>query len=71
MSLDLGIPVLPVTIINTNKILPNRTLRLLPGKAKLVIHEPITLDGYSHDNVQELMGKAKESIQTGLDRYQD
>jgi 1-acyl-sn-glycerol-3-phosphate acyltransferase len=69
MSLDLGIPVLPVSIVNTNKILPNKTLRLLPGRAKLVIHEPIGLDGYSHDNVQDLMATAKESIQTGLDRY--
>lgn len=69
MAMDLGVPVLPVSIVNTDRILPNKTLRLLPGFAKLVIHEPIRLDGYSHDNVQDLMAKAKESIQAGLDQY--
>ena len=69
MALDLGLPILPVSIVNTNRILPNRTLDLLPGRAKLVIHDPIPTDAYDRDNIADLMAKTRETIQSGLERY--
>jgi 1-acyl-sn-glycerol-3-phosphate acyltransferase len=69
MSLDLGIPILPVTIVNTNRILPPKSLKLLPGRARLVIHEPMPTNGYTKENVADLMEATREVIQTGLDRH--
>lgn len=40
-AIDQGLPVLPVTIIGTHEILPAKTFKLFPGKAKMVIHPEI------------------------------
>ena len=68
-ALDLGLPVLPITIIGTKEILPANSIGLFPGNAKLVIHKPIDIAGYTEKNIQELMDRAKESIQQGLDEH--
>jgi 1-acyl-sn-glycerol-3-phosphate acyltransferase len=68
-ALDMGLPILPVTIIGTRNVLPNNTMDLFPGKALMVIHKPIDTHGYHDDNIQELMDLTKASIQKGLDEY--
>jgi len=60
MALDLDLPILPVTIIGTKEILPNKTLNLFPGKALMKIHEPISVKNYSDENINELIKKARE-----------
>ena len=69
MSLDLGMPLLPVSIVDTKHILPPRTLNLFPGRATLVIHEPVTSEGYDKDNLDALMAKVRAVIQEGLERH--
>ena len=44
MAQDLGIPVLPVSISNTNRIVPSDTLDWRPGAVSLTFHQPITID---------------------------
>jgi len=68
-AIDIGVPLLPVTLINTGKILPPQTLNLLPGRAKLIIHPKIEVTGYKAENIDELMSKARDAIQSGLDQY--
>ena len=68
-ALDIGVPLLPVTLLDTEKILPPRSLDLFPGKARMVIHPKIDVSGYSPENVGELMSRTKEVIQSGLDRH--
>ena len=68
MALDLGLPILPVTIVGTPEILPPDTMDLFPGKAKLVFHTAIEIDGYGHDDVEALMRAAKAAIESGLKR---
>jgi len=60
MALDLDLPILPVTIIGTKEILPNKTLNLFPGKVLMKIHEPISVKDYSDENINELIKKARE-----------
>ena len=67
MALDLNIPILPVTIINTEKILPAKTFRLFPGRAKMIIHKPIEISNYSHDTIEDLTSDIKNIIQRNLD----
>jgi 1-acyl-sn-glycerol-3-phosphate acyltransferase len=66
-ALDIGLPILPITIIGTRNILPNNSISLFPGKAKLVIGEPISIDGYDDENINELMDKTKAAIEKGFD----
>ena len=67
MALDLGIPILPVTILHTDKILPSRTMDLFPGRASMVVHEPIDVAGYGTERLGELMAATREVIQAGLE----
>ena len=59
MALDLNLPILPVTIIGTKDILPNKTIDLFPGKAVMKIHAPICVKGYSQKNILKLIKKAR------------
>ncbi len=66
-AIDLGLPVLPVTIIGTKEILPTNTIGLFPGNAKMIIHKPIDIAGYTEQNIEDLMARAKQSIRQGLE----
>jgi len=67
MALDLGIPILPITITGTKNILPPGTVNLMPGRAKMTIHKPIPVDRYSLDTIGDLMAEVRSVIQGGLD----
>jgi 1-acyl-sn-glycerol-3-phosphate acyltransferase len=69
MSVDLGIPLLPVSIVDTRHILPPGTLNLFPGRATLVIHEPVAAEGYDEENLDGLILKVRSVIQEGIERH--
>ena len=50
MAVDLGIPVIPVSIHHTDDILPSDTLDWRPGDTKLIFHAPIAVDKNSDAN---------------------
>jgi 1-acyl-sn-glycerol-3-phosphate acyltransferase len=68
-AVDMKLPILPVTIVGTKDILPANTMALFPGRARLIIHDPINIDSYNHDNIEGLMEKVRFSIQKGLDDF--
>lgn len=67
MALELGFPVLPITIIGTNEILPPNTMDLFPGKAKMIIHKPIDSSAYNNETIEELMNRVKGVMQSGFE----
>lgn len=67
MALDLGLPVLPITIKGTRGVLPAKSMNLLPGHAQMVIHEPILTGSYSEANIENLMDKTKNIIEGSME----
>jgi 1-acyl-sn-glycerol-3-phosphate acyltransferase len=65
-AIDQQLPILPVTLVGTRDILPARTLRLFPGKARMVIHPPIETTGMNVDQVDDLMQRTRAVITTAL-----
>ncbi len=65
-AVDLNLPVLPVTIIGTREILPKKTLDLFPGMACMIIHPPVSIEGYNTENLEELMDKVRGVIESAL-----
>ena len=65
-ALEFDLPILPVTINGTNKILPPKSLNLFPGKAKMIIHKPVDITEYKK-NLPLLIEKVKQIIQSGLE----
>jgi 1-acyl-sn-glycerol-3-phosphate acyltransferase len=65
LALDLGLPILPVTISGTGKIWPADTIDIKPGKSGLLIHKPIDINNYTEDSMRELMIYARKIIEEG------
>ena len=70
LAMELGLPVLPVTIANTRGILPAGTLALFPGRATMIIHEPVDSSRYTSETCDDFRNLVKGIIQQGLEKYQ-
>ena len=68
-ALEMEYDIIPISIIGTNNILPANTLKLFPGKAKLIINEPIPIKKYSEKNIEQLIEKTREIIQDNINHY--
>lgn len=64
IAFELGLPILPVTIIDTYKVY-NKGLNLLPGSVQMIIHEAIDTTLYT-DRLNELMDLTHSTIQSAL-----
>jgi 1-acyl-sn-glycerol-3-phosphate acyltransferase len=56
------IPILPVTVNGSRRVLPKGSLVVKPGKIQVVIGDPIDTSGYTADNVQELIDKTRQAV---------
>lgn len=65
-----NLPIVPITINGPFDVLKRDTLNLKPGKLELVIHEPISTENISEDDIPELINKTTEIIYSELwDKY--
>jgi 1-acyl-sn-glycerol-3-phosphate acyltransferase len=61
------IPILPVTVNGSRRILPKKSLVMKPGKIQVVVGDPIDVTGYTIDTVQELIDKTRQTIIANFD----
>jgi 1-acyl-sn-glycerol-3-phosphate acyltransferase len=61
------IPILPVTVNGSRRVLPKRSLMMKPGKIQVVVGDPIDTSGYSSANVQELIDKTRKAVIANFD----
>jgi 1-acyl-sn-glycerol-3-phosphate acyltransferase len=66
LAIELGLPILPVTVKNTRSVLPANSLNLNPAFVELVIHKPVCIEGYAEENMGELIQKVKDIIGIAL-----
>ncbi len=64
---DLGLPILPVTIQGTYRILPPDTMDLYPGTGSLHIHPPVEVDEVQSLPAEELGDKVRGIIASAID----
>jgi 1-acyl-sn-glycerol-3-phosphate acyltransferase len=65
-AIEQQLPLLPVTVVGTSDILPNTTVSLFPGRARLVIHPAIETAGMELSQVDDLMNASKVVIASAL-----
>jgi 1-acyl-sn-glycerol-3-phosphate acyltransferase len=63
-AMEQGIPVLPVTIIGTRDVLPARTLRLFPGRVRMVIHPEIPTGASGEMEMATLRDRTRAAIES-------
>lgn len=66
MALDLGLPILPVTLNGADKIMPTKTMDLMPGHVDVVIHPAIATEGMTEAEIETLMQQSFEAIDSAL-----
>lgn len=66
MALDLGLPILPLTVDGTRSILPAESLDLRPGRATLTLHPAIETGGLDPDDVTGLIERVRRVIAASL-----
>lgn len=64
IALDEQLPVLPITLLGTREILPAKTLKLFPGRARIVVHPPI--EPAADEDLRALMQRARAAIASAL-----
>ncbi|MDI6831982.1 MAG: lysophospholipid acyltransferase family protein [Actinomycetota bacterium] len=67
LARDLDLPILPVSIIGTRKILPPKTLDLFPGRAIMKIHPPVDVNLYANEPLEKLIHDVREIIRAGME----
>ena len=65
-AIDTGLPILPVTVDGTCEVLPARQFDLRPGRARLVIHEPIATESLATTDLAELTARVRWTIGSAL-----
>jgi len=64
LALDLKLPILPVTIVNSWRIKRRGFINIVPGRTALVIHRPIDASRFM-DKPEELMDLTRKTIAKG------
>jgi 1-acyl-sn-glycerol-3-phosphate acyltransferase len=67
LALDLGLPILPLTIMGSKDILPTGTIDVKPGRVSMIIHEPIEIHDHNEESIKDLMTKARSIIASPIE----
>jgi len=71
LAIQAGVPIVPISIIGSGDIMPKRSLKIKPGKIKLVIDKPIDVRGYTLEGRQELIDRVRQVIIRNYDAHRD
>ncbi len=66
IALKAGVPIVPVTIRGTFRLLPSTTLAPKPGRVDVILGEPIETRDYNHERLPELIERTKDVIRRTL-----
>ena len=62
LALKSGCDIIPITIVNSRKIVPKGSLRIEKGSFTMNIHNPIPVKGYSRKDMDQLMNLVRETM---------
>ncbi len=66
LAIDLNLPVVPLTIDGSFSVLPRSSYLIKPGKMILTIHKPLFPDPISVHDIETLMKKSYEAVESAL-----
>lgn len=69
-AMELGLPILPVSISNSRMVLPSKSLALLPGRIHIRFHPPIDPAAYGPLQREQLMEDVRRAIASGLTPFE-
>ena len=67
LALRAGVPIIPITIIGAAEIMPKKSLRVHPGKVRMVIGEPIPVKDYTVETLDALIERVRNVVLQNFD----
>lgn len=64
-----GVPILPVTIIDSYKVYEGNNNRVQPANVQLIIEKPIDINQLDDEQKEQLLDQLREQFQKNLDTY--
>ncbi|MBN2398034.1 MAG: 1-acyl-sn-glycerol-3-phosphate acyltransferase [Deltaproteobacteria bacterium] len=61
-AVESGLPILPLTVNGSRKVLPKGALAFTRGSIEVVVGDPINTRGYTHDAIEELIAVTRDTI---------
>jgi 1-acyl-sn-glycerol-3-phosphate acyltransferase len=71
LAIKAKLPVIPITIIGSYKLLPRSAIRIRPGILKVIIGDPIDTSSYGDDDKDILLQKVRNVIEKTLGEYRN
>ena len=62
LAIDYGLPILPITINGSRKVLPKGSVVFTPGEIEVIVGDPIDTKGYTRESLPELMERTRQVI---------
>src|SRR6185436_6518416 len=66
MAIDAGVPIVLITVSGATKIMPKGEVKVFPSTVRITVHQPISTEGYSKENVVELMERTRQRVFSAL-----
>lgn len=66
VAVDQQLPILPVTVIGTRDVLPSKSLRIRPGRVRLIVHAPQETAGMATESIGELRRRCHSIVASAL-----
>ncbi len=65
-AMETGVPILPITVRNSFKILPANSFDLTPGSVEIIVHRPIFIANHDADRLDEIIENTRQTISSAL-----
>jgi 1-acyl-sn-glycerol-3-phosphate acyltransferase len=69
VALKTKLPIIPITVVDSYKLLPRKALRIRPGVLRIIVGDPIDTSSYNEDDKDFLVQKVRDVIADTLKRY--
>lgn len=70
LALKAGVPIVPITINGSYKIMEQNGFIIKPAKVEIMISDPISTSSLDKEHAAELANKVRQIIEQGLDHHQ-
>lgn len=63
---EMGLEIVPVTVNGPYDLMKIKTYLINPTKLELIVHEPMSTDNLTDENMPEFIAKCRETVHSGL-----
>lgn len=67
VAIDQQLPVLPVTVVGSREVLEPDSARIRPGRVRIIIHQPVAVEGMTTVDLGELRRRVHAIIEASLE----